>query len=86
MYVIRTVHGVASRGLEVDVGRPLVEVGCRCPPLLACSIRPMRHRMMSLGTDVGLHEVTMFSMRYSIMSLDGVAAKVSLMWSLMYWL
>ena len=64
MYVIRTMHGVASRGLEVDVGRPLVEVGHRCPPLSAYSETPMRCHMMSLGTDVGLHEVTMFSVMY----------------------
>ena len=55
MYVIRAMQDVVSRWLEVDVGRPLVEVGRKCP-LLACSRRLMRCRVMSPGTDVALHE------------------------------
>ena len=58
-------HDVTSRESEVDVGRPLVEVGRRCPPLSAYSRKPMRCRVMSLGIDVGLHEVTVFSTMYS---------------------
>ena len=65
MYVIRTVHDVASTWFEVDVGRFLVEVGRRCHPLLVYSKRLMRYRMMSFGTDVVLHEIAMFSMMCS---------------------
>ena len=65
MYVIHIMHDVTSRCLEVDAGRPLVEVGHRCPPL-AYSKRPMRCHMMLPRTDVELREVTMFSMMYSM--------------------
>ena len=64
MYIICTRHDVTSRQLEVDVGRPLVEVGRRCPLLSECSKMLMRRRVMSLGTDVVLHDVTVFSMMY----------------------
>ena len=55
---------VVSKLLEVDAGTPLVEVARRCHLLSEYSKILMKCRMMSLGTDVVLHEVTMFSMRH----------------------
>ena len=80
MYAICTMHDVACRPLEVDVDRPLEVVVRRCLPLSEYSKMLMRCHMMSLGTDVVLHEVTMFSTRH----WKVFAANVSLtMWSLM---